>query len=142
MIIQGTFVDKETFEGIPFGSIVLANNQTKGTTTDTDGNFSIEVPSSNTPIIFASLGYGQTNFDKASDLNFQTTAISMKNTSIPNVVVKGKKWLPYAMYGGGGLLLTLGLIKKNKTLVFSGVLLALAYTSYTMYQKYRYKLGK
>ena len=99
MIIQGTFVDKETFEGIPFGSIVLANNQTKGTTTDTD-------------------------------------------TSIPNVVVKGKKWLPYAMYGGGGLLLTLGLIKKNKTLVFGGVLLALAYTSYTMYQKYRYKLGK
>ncbi len=140
--IQGTFVDAETFEGIPFGNVVIASNQTQGTTTNIDGNFTLEVPSESTPIIFSSIGYGQTNFNKASELNYQTTPIKIKAEQLSPVVIRGKKWLPYAMYGGGGLMLTLGLVKKNKSLIFNGVALALIYTSYKMYMKYRYKLSK
>jgi len=140
-VIQGNFYDLEKGEGIPFGNVVIADNQTKGTSTDIDGNFQLEVPSLDTPIIFSSIGYGQTNF-KADDLNFKSTPISLKSESIPPVVIRSKKYLPYVMYGGGGLMLTLGLVKKNKALIFNGVALALIYTSYKMYMKYRYKLGK
>ena len=140
-VIQGNFYDLEKGEGIPFGNVVIADNQTQGTSTDIDGNFQLEVPSLDTPIIFSSIGYGQTNFE-AGDLNFKSTPIAMKQTAIPPVVIRSKKYLPYVFYGGGGLLLTIGAIKKNKALVFNGVALALVYTAYKMYMKYRYKLGK
>jgi hypothetical protein len=140
-VIQGNFYDLEKGEGIPFGNVVIADNQTQGTSTDIDGNFQLEVPSLDTPIIFSSIGYGQTNF-KADDLNFKSTPISMKSYALSPVVIRSKKYLPYVMYGGGGLMLTLGLVKKNKALIFNGVALALIYTSYKMYMKYRYKLGK
>jgi TonB dependent receptor/CarboxypepD_reg-like domain/TonB-dependent Receptor Plug Domain len=58
-ILQGTIIDKETREVIPFGVIRLQNTKL-GTTTDIDGKYKLEsIPPTVYNIIISSLGYAE-----------------------------------------------------------------------------------
>ncbi|MBT1695534.1 TonB-dependent receptor [Fulvivirgaceae bacterium PWU4] len=55
-LVTGTVVDGESNEGIPGVSIIIKGTNI-GTVTDAEGAFSLEVPSSESVLIFTSIGY-------------------------------------------------------------------------------------
>ena len=55
-VVTGTVVDGENNEGIPGVSIIIKGTN-NGTVTDAEGAFSLEIPSSETTLIFTSIGY-------------------------------------------------------------------------------------
>ncbi|WP_333821061.1 TonB-dependent receptor [Ohtaekwangia sp.] len=56
MIIHGKIVDASTQEPLP-GVNILVKGTTRGTSTDSQGNFSIEVPDANSILVFSFIGY-------------------------------------------------------------------------------------
>ena len=54
--VSGRVVDQENNEGLP-GVNVIVKGTTTGTVTDIDGNFSLNVPSAESVLIFSSIGY-------------------------------------------------------------------------------------
>jgi TonB-linked SusC/RagA family outer membrane protein len=56
MNVQGTITEAESGEPLPGVSVVLKGT-TQGTVTDVDGNYTIEVPSSQSILVFSSVGY-------------------------------------------------------------------------------------
>ena len=54
--VSGRVIDQETSEGLP-GVNVIVKGTTTGTVTDIDGNFSLDVTSSESVLIFSSIGY-------------------------------------------------------------------------------------
>lgn len=139
--INGKLVDKYSKEGVPFANIFLISDPTKGTTTGYDGNFTFEVPNIDSMVGISQIQYRNIQLS-AGDLNYKTTRLDPQSQQVGEVEVKAKKWLPYVLYGGSGLLLVLGYVKNNKKLLLGGLALALSYPSYKMYMKYRYKRDK
>lgn len=54
--VSGKVTDSDDGSGIP-GANVLVKGTTQGTITDLDGNFKLEVPDSNTTLVFSYIGY-------------------------------------------------------------------------------------
>src|SRR6056297_1056806 len=59
MQISGKVTNAETGEPIPGVSIFLKSQSTVGTTTDMDGNYSLEVPSSGKTLVYTFVGMQQ-----------------------------------------------------------------------------------
>jgi TonB-linked SusC/RagA family outer membrane protein len=54
--VSGRVIDQESNEGLP-GVNVIVKGTTTGTVTDVDGNFRLDVPSSESVLVFSSIGY-------------------------------------------------------------------------------------
>jgi len=72
--IKGTVTDSETYSGLPGVNVVISGTAT-GTITDIDGNYTIEVPNTETVLIFSSVGYA----------TFETTVGSRTVIDIPMI---------------------------------------------------------
>ncbi|SKC83276.1 TonB-dependent receptor [Ohtaekwangia koreensis] len=87
MIIQGTIKDAHTDELLP-GVNILIKGTTQGTTTNSNGFFSIEVPDANSILVFSFIGY----VTQEITVGNQTTiaiALSSDAQSLKEVVVIG-----------------------------------------------------
>ncbi|WP_228450570.1 SusC/RagA family TonB-linked outer membrane protein [Chryseolinea soli] len=80
-------VTEETGESLP-GVNVLVKGTTTGTTTDSDGNFSLVVPDNSTSLIFSFIGYvtQEVSIDNRTEINV-TLAVDI--VSLSEVVVTG-----------------------------------------------------
>ena len=65
-IFQGTVVDGETGEPIPYSNIFLTNT-TLGVSADAEGNFSLEIPRGNYEVVTRMLGYEMVVFTLRTD---------------------------------------------------------------------------
>ena len=85
-LVSGNVSDDETKQPIP-GVTILVKDSTKGTTTDFDGNFSIEV--STTDILVVSyLGYLTQEIEVNDTLNF-TLLLREDTSELDEVIVVG-----------------------------------------------------
>ena len=84
--ISGTVVDsgKETLPG----AVITVKGTTKGTTTDIDGHFYLEVPSKNSELEISYVGYKTKTIKVGSDISFYVTLDEAKET-LDEVVVVG-----------------------------------------------------
>ncbi len=81
--IKGKVTDAESGEGL-IGATVVAVGTTRGTSTDIDGNFSLEIPADATQIRFAYTGYAETVFTLTSS---NVVEISLKPGSLLDEIV-------------------------------------------------------
>jgi hypothetical protein len=90
--VKGKVVDAKTNEVIPFASILIQGTN-RGTQTDLNGNFFIETSAQHPSIKISIIGYqSQTKtFQTAKDVQQLTVRLQSLNTSLDEVVVKGKK---------------------------------------------------
>ncbi|MDI9861100.1 DUF5686 and carboxypeptidase-like regulatory domain-containing protein [Flectobacillus roseus] len=90
--VKGKVVDAKTSEVIPFASILIQGTN-RGTQTDLNGNFFIETSAQHPSIKISIIGYqSQTKtFQTAKDVQQLTVRLQSLNTSLDEVVVKGKK---------------------------------------------------
>ncbi len=72
--IKGTVTESEGYSGLP-GTNVVIKGTTTGTITDMDGNYALEVPSTETVLVFSSVGYA----------TFETTVGSRTVIDVPMV---------------------------------------------------------
>ncbi len=77
--ITGTVKDFKTGEGIPDVSIVI-QNLPKGTTTDTNGNFTINIPENNKTLRFSKIGYE--TLQKDINIDDKTIRVLLKKEDI------------------------------------------------------------
>jgi len=84
--ISGKITD-ETDQGIP-GVNVVVKNSTRGTTTDADGNFTLNAPSANATLIFSSIGYVSQEIELNGRTNL-TVKLASDTKSLSEVVVVG-----------------------------------------------------
>lgn len=98
--VKGKVTDETTNAGLP-GVAVKVKGTTKGTTTDSDGNYKINV-GSNATLVFSSVGFGTKEMavGSASELN---VSVSENINSLDEVVVtalgisRDKKALGYSV---------------------------------------------
>ncbi len=80
-------INDEAGTGIP-GVNVVVKNSTRGTTTDVDGNFSINAPSANATLILSSIGFTTQEIPLNGRTNF-TVQLATDTKSLSEVVVVG-----------------------------------------------------
>lgn len=70
--VEGTVTDAETGESLP-GVNIIVKGTTTGTTTDTDGNYQLTVPSPNDTLVFSFVGFQtrEVPIDGRSEINVQ-----------------------------------------------------------------------
>jgi TonB-linked SusC/RagA family outer membrane protein len=87
MVVKGTVKSADGTETMP-GVNVLIKGTTQGTATDIDGNFSIEVPSANSVLVFSFIGFKQQEVRVG---NMTTLSISMEPdmSNLSEVIVVG-----------------------------------------------------
>ncbi|GGM90190.1 SusC/RagA family TonB-linked outer membrane protein [Dyadobacter beijingensis] len=85
--VRGKVTDQITGEGLPGVNIVLKGTQ-KGTTTDVDGKFSIQVPVEGSVLIFSFVGYEKQEVALKDLSEIKITMVS-DNKSLDEVIVVG-----------------------------------------------------
>ena len=85
--IKGKVTDGATAEGLPGVNIVVKGTQ-KGTATDVDGNFIIQVPDKSVTLVFSFVGYERQEIPVSSKSEINVTLIS-DNKSLDEVIVVG-----------------------------------------------------
>ncbi|MUH36468.1 TonB-dependent receptor [Zobellia amurskyensis] len=87
LTITGTVIGAEDGMPIPGANVIVKGTQT-GTTTDFDGNFSINVPASNSVLIFSSIGFAQKEVPVGSNSTINVS-LDTDVAALDEVVVVG-----------------------------------------------------
>ncbi len=86
-LVSGQVTDISTNEGLP-GVNVLVKGTTTGTTTDTEGNFQLNVPNNTTTLVFSSVGYEAKEVPLGNS-NTLSVTLDTDTRSLNEVVVVG-----------------------------------------------------
>lgn len=86
-VVTGTVTDGESNEGIPGVNVVIKGTN-RGTVTNADGGFSIEIPSSDAVLVFTSIGYA-TQEIQANQLSVINVTLMSDINTLSEVVVVG-----------------------------------------------------
>src|SRR6187549_1886962 len=86
-IVTGRVTSQDDGQGFP-GVNVIVKGTTIGTATDSDGKFSIRVPSSESVLVFSSIGYS-TKEEVVGSRSVIDVALSADISSLAEVVVVG-----------------------------------------------------
>ncbi|WKX76798.1 carboxypeptidase-like regulatory domain-containing protein [Zobellia laminariae] len=87
LTITGTVIAAEDGMPIPGANVIVKGTNT-GTTTDFDGNFSINVPSSNSVLVFSSIGFAQKEVTVGSNSTINVS-LDTDVAALDEVVVVG-----------------------------------------------------
>ncbi len=85
--ITGTVIDEETLESLP-GASVIIKGTTKGTSTNIDGKFSLDLAPHEKLLVVSFVGYDSKEID-VTNQNVLTIALSLIKTDLTEVVVIG-----------------------------------------------------
>lgn len=85
--ITGRVTDQATGEGVP-GVTVLVKGTSSGTSTGTDGSFSVQAPASGTTLVFSAIGYVSAERPIGSSTSFNVT-LATDAKALNEVVVVG-----------------------------------------------------
>src|SRR6185437_42726 len=104
-VIKGTVVSAN---GPVIGASVMVSGQTKGTTTDAEGNFSLNVPDGKTTLAISSVGFNSKQLAENANESQITITLEEAKGALQEVVVtalgikREKKELTYATQQIGG----------------------------------------
>ena len=87
LTVTGKVTDKESGQPLEGVSVAIKSSP-KGTTTNSNGEFTLKVPSASSVLIFSFVGKTQQEIPVGADLNFNV-ALSADNTTLDDVVVVG-----------------------------------------------------
>ena len=94
--VSGKVTDMESDEALP-GVNVLVKGSSTGTITDVDGNYSLEVPSANSVLVFSSIGYEQAEVTVGSqstiDMNLSPSLEQLSEVVVIGYGEKSRKLL-------------------------------------------------
>lgn len=90
--IKGKVVDAQTKEPLPSAS-VFAQNTTKGTTTDTAGNFTLYLDKGGYEIIFSFTGYASKTINAEGSSKELTVELSKADNTMAEVIIKSSNEL-------------------------------------------------
>ena len=85
--VTGKVVDSEAQIGIP-GVTVLVKGSSKGTATDANGNFSLDIPQNGGTIVFSSIGY-ETREEEIGNRSEINVSLNSDTKALNEVVVTG-----------------------------------------------------
>jgi iron complex outermembrane receptor protein len=92
--LKGTVIDKQSNETIVGASVIIKENPSKGSVTDINGKFSIDLPKQKVTLIFKTMGYEvvEQEIDPNSDITELNIELNPEAQTLNTVEVSGERY--------------------------------------------------